>query len=58
MLFNISRSKENQTKKVSQLQEYKIRDFFLEKAYIKCAGKGNLNNFATIRIECISGSTV
>ena len=36
ILPNISRSKGNQTIKVSQLKQYKIRNIFLEKSCKKC----------------------
>ena len=39
ILFNISKSKGNQTKKFGQLIEYDIRDIFLEKSYSKCCGE-------------------
>ena len=42
-LFNISRSKTNQTfnqsKLFSQLTEYNMRNTFLEKSYTKCGGE-------------------
>ena len=36
ILPNISRSKNNQTMKLHQLIEYKMRKIFLEKPYTKC----------------------
>ena len=36
ILFNISRSKGNQTVKFGQLIEYNMRNSFLEKSYTKC----------------------
>ena len=42
-LFNISRSKTNQTvnqsQLFSQLTEYNMRNTFLEKSYTKCGGE-------------------
>ena len=39
ILPNISRSKSNQTMKFDQLIEYKMRNIFLEKSYIKYGGE-------------------
>ena len=39
MLPNISRSKENQKMKFSQLIEYKMSKISFEKSYAKCGGK-------------------
>ena len=39
ILPNISRRKENQTMKSSQLTEYNMRNVFLEKSYAKCGGE-------------------
>ena len=39
LLSNISRSKGNQTIKVGQLIEYKMRNIFIDKWYIKFVGK-------------------
>ena len=39
ILFNISRSKDNQAMKLGQLMEYNIRNIFLEKSYKECGGK-------------------
>ena len=36
---NISRSKDNQTMKFSQLIEYNIKNIFLKKSYTKCSGE-------------------
>ena len=36
ILFNISRSKGNQTMKFGQLIKYNMRNIFLEKSYTKC----------------------
>ena len=36
---NISRSKDNQTMKFSQLTEYNIKNIFLKKSYTKCSGE-------------------
>ena len=36
ILPNISRSKNNQTMKLDQLIEHKMRNIFLEKPYTKC----------------------
>ena len=36
---NISRSKGNQTMKLSQLIEYNMRNIFLRKSYTKCGGE-------------------
>ena len=38
ILFNNSRSKDNQTMKFCQLIEYNIRGIFLEKSYTECGG--------------------
>ena len=39
ILHNISRSKCNQTMNFDLLVEYSMRNFFLEKSYIKCSGE-------------------
>ena len=39
ILSNISRSKSNQTKILSQLIEYNMKNIFLKKSYTKCGGK-------------------
>ena len=39
ILPNISRSKDNQTMKFSQLMEYNMRNIFIEKSYTKCGGE-------------------
>ena len=39
ILLNISRRKENQAMKLSQLIEYNLRNIFLEKSYTKYVGK-------------------
>ena len=39
ILPNISRSKDNQTRKFGQLIEYKMRNIFLEKSYTKCGAE-------------------
>ena len=39
ILLNISRSKGNQTRKLSQLIEFNMRNIFLEKSYTKCGGE-------------------
>ena len=39
VLPNITRSKDKQTMKFSQLIEYKMRNIFLEKSYTKCFGE-------------------
>ena len=39
ILPNISRSTGNQTMKFGQLTEYKMRNFFLEKSFIKSGGE-------------------
>ena len=36
MPTNISRNKDNQVSKFSQLIEYNMRNIFLDKSYIKC----------------------
>ena len=40
-LPNISRRKGNQTMKIGQLQEYNMRNTFLEKSYTKCGGEAS-----------------
>ena len=35
----ISRSKDNQAIKFGQLIEYKLKNIFVEKSYVKCAGE-------------------
>ena len=39
ILPNITRSKDKQTMKCSQLIEYKMGNIFLEKSYTKCFGE-------------------
>ena len=39
VLFNISRSKDNQRMKFGQLIEYNMRNIFLEKSYTNCGGQ-------------------
>ena len=39
ILTNISRRKDNETKKFCQLIEYNMRNIFLEKSYTKCWGE-------------------
>ena len=39
ILFDISRSKCNQTIKFRQLIEYNMKQIFLEKSYAKCGGE-------------------
>ena len=39
ILPNISRSEGNETMKFDQFLEYNTRNIFLEKPYIRCAGK-------------------
>ena len=39
ILPNISRSKGNQAIKFGRLIEYNMRNIFVEKSYIKCAGE-------------------
>ena len=39
ILYNISRSKDNQAMKSGQLLEYNMRKIFHEKSYTKCSGK-------------------
>ena len=39
ILPNISRNKGNQAMKFGQLIEYNMRNIFVEKSYIKCAGE-------------------
>ena len=45
ILFNISRSKDNQTMKFGQLIEYSRRNVSLEKSYTKCGGRASLRPF-------------
>ena len=40
ILYNISRSKDNQAMKSGQLLEYNMRKIFHEKSYTKYSGKG------------------
>ena len=51
-LSNISRSKGNQTMKLGQLIEYKIRNIFHEKSFSKCGGETIPRPFS--KIEHIS----
>ena len=44
ILPNISRTKDNQTMKFSQLIEYNMRNIFVEKSYIKWGGETILKN--------------
>ena len=39
ILFNISRSKDNQSMKFGQIKEYYTRNIFLEKSYTKYGGE-------------------
>ena len=39
ILYNISKSKDNQAMKSGQLLEYNMRKIFHEKSYAKCSGK-------------------
>ena len=41
ILFNISRSKDNQTMKFGQLIKYKVKKIFLEKSYTMCGGEAS-----------------
>ena len=43
---DISRSKDNQTMKFSQLIEHNMRNIFLEKSYTKCGGKTSPRSFS------------
>ena len=45
ILPNISRSKNNYTKKFYQLIKHNMRNIFLEKSYTKCSGEASLNPF-------------
>ena len=45
ILPNISRSKGNQTTRFGQLIEYKVRNIFLEKSYIKRGGEASSRPF-------------
>ena len=45
ILINISRSKDNKTKKFGTLIEYNIRNIFLEKPYTKCGAEIILRPF-------------
>ena len=45
ILFNIPRSKGNQTMKFGQLIEYSIRNIFLEKSYTKYGGEASPRPF-------------
>ena len=59
ILSNISRSKGNQTMKISQLIECTTRNIFLEKTYTKCGQETIPKPFSKkIKIEHISGLTV
>ena len=40
ILYNISRSKDNQAMKLGQLLEYSMGKIFHEKSYAKCCGEG------------------
>ena len=46
ILPNISRSKDNHTKKFGQLIEYNIRNVFLEKLCTKCGGETSTRPFS------------
>ena len=46
ILPNISKSKGNQTTKLSQLKEYNMRNIFLERSYTKCDGETSLRPFS------------
>ena len=50
LLLNISRSKDKQTMKYHQLIEYKMRNIFREKSYIKCGWK-NCNHGQNIWLK-------
>ena len=50
ILFNISRSKVNQTIKFGQVIEYKVRNIFVEKSYTKCGGE-KLFSDSLLKIE-------
>ena len=56
MLPNISRSKDNQTIKLTQLIEYSMRNIFPEKTCKKCGGETIPSPFS--KIEYISGSVL
>ena len=45
ILFNIPRSKGNQTMKFAEVIEYKMRNIFLEKWYTKCCGEASPRPF-------------
>ena len=45
ILSNNSRSKFNQTMKLFQLIEYKMRNIFLEKSYTECSGEASPRPF-------------
>ena len=46
LLPSISRNKSEQTMKLSQLIEYKMRNVFLEETYTKCSGETILTLFS------------
>ena len=46
ILYNISRSKDNQAMKSGQLLEYNMRKIFHEKSYTKCCEKGIPKSFS------------
>ena len=59
ILYNIPRSKGNQTMKFGQLIEYNMRNIFLVISYTKCAGETIPRPFSKkIKIKHISGSIV
>ena len=54
ILPNISRSKDNQTMKFSQLIEYNMENVFLKRLYTKCRGETSPRPFFKNSILCIS----
>ena len=46
ILYNISKSKDNQAMKSGQLLEYNMRKIFHEKSYTKCSGKSIPRSFS------------
>ena len=55
ILYNISRSKDNQTIKFGQLLEYNMRNISVEKSYTTCVGETIVRLFYE-KDEYISGS--
>ena len=45
ILLHIAKSKGNQTMKFGQLIEYKMRNIFIEKSYIKCGQEASTRQF-------------